>query len=49
MNFENISLALLQSSITGAGLVLAVYALLTPILRTLFEKRAKELKDSCVT
>ncbi|MEM3907070.1 MAG: hypothetical protein QXZ17_09465 [Nitrososphaerota archaeon] len=46
MNVENIALALLQSSITGAGLVLAVYALLTPILRTLFEKRAKELKDS---
>ncbi|MEM2173271.1 MAG: hypothetical protein QXS66_08580 [Thermoproteota archaeon] len=46
MNVENIALALLQSSITGAGLVLAVYALLIPILRTLFEKRAKELKDS---
>jgi len=46
MNIENIALALLQSSITGAGLVLTVYALLTPILRTLFEKRAKELKDS---
>ena len=43
---ENIALALLQSSVTGAGLILAVYALLIPIAGQIFERRAKELKEN---
>lgn len=39
---QEIALALLQASITGAGLVLAVYALIIPLSRRLFEKRADE-------
>ena len=37
--------AILEASITGAGLVLAVYALLTPLSSRIFERRAKLLGD----
>lgn len=36
-------LALLQASVTGAGLVLAVYALIIPIATKLFKSRAENL------
>jgi len=49
---ENLVLVLLQASITGAGLVLAVYALIIPLTKTFFnyrserlEKEVKELKE----
>ncbi len=43
---ENLVLALLQASITGAGLILAVYALLIPVARQIFEGRILELKQA---
>ena len=42
---ENIVLGLLQASITGAGLVLTVYALLIPVARQIFQNRTSELKQ----
>lgn len=42
---QEIALALLQASVTGAGLVLAVYALIIPLSRRLFERRANESLD----
>jgi uncharacterized membrane protein (DUF106 family) len=36
--------AFLEASITGAGLVLAVYALITPISQKIFQKRANKLE-----
>jgi uncharacterized membrane protein (DUF106 family) len=36
--------AILEASITGAGLVLAVYALLTPLSRRIFRRRARMLE-----
>jgi len=49
MLLESHVLALLQASITGAGLVLAVYALIVPLSRKFFGYRAEaiheELKD----
>jgi uncharacterized membrane protein (DUF106 family) len=41
---ETIVAASLEASITGAGLVLAVYALVTPISERIFAKRADRLK-----
>ncbi len=38
---EQIALGILQASITGAGLVLAIYALIIPLTKQLFEWRAK--------
>ena len=43
---QEIVLALLQASITGAGLVLAVYALIIPISTKILESRAKTLFES---
>lgn len=40
---ETVMSALLSASITGAGLVLAVYALITPISDKIFKERAKKL------
>jgi hypothetical protein len=40
---ENLVLTLLQASITGAGLVLAVYALIVPLSRRFFSYRADEV------
>lgn len=37
--------AILQASITGAGLVLAVYALIAPLSRRIFKERAKLLQE----
>jgi membrane protein implicated in regulation of membrane protease activity len=37
-------LSLMQASITGAGLVLAVYALIIPLSRRFFEYRAEEVR-----
>jgi len=37
---ENLVSALLQASITGAGLVLAVYSLILPLTRRIFEERS---------
>jgi uncharacterized protein (DUF2225 family) len=41
---ETIVSALLETSVTGAGLVLAVYALVTPISEKIFTKRADKLR-----
>jgi len=41
---ETIVSAFLETSITGAGLVLAVYALVTPISEKIFTKRADKLR-----
>lgn len=41
---ETIVTAFLETSITGAGLVLAVYALVTPISEKIFTKRTDKLK-----
>jgi len=38
-------LTLLQASITGAGLVLAVYALIIPLSRRFFSYRAEEINE----
>lgn len=38
--------SILQASLTGAGLVLAIYTLILPISEKLFEKRAKDLADT---
>ena len=38
-------LVLLQASITGAGLVLAIYALITPLSRRFFSYRAEDIQD----
>jgi len=40
---ENSVSALLQASITGAGLVLAVYSLILPLTRRIFEERSARL------
>jgi Fe2+ transport system protein B len=37
--------AFLEASITGAGLVLAVYALITPLSQRIFTERAKKLQS----
>jgi hypothetical protein len=42
---ETIVTALLEASITGAGLVLAVYALITPISDKIFKERTKKLES----
>jgi hypothetical protein len=41
---ETVVSAFLEASITGAGLVLAVYALITPISERIFTRRADKLK-----
>ena len=38
---ENLISTVLTASITGAGFILAIYALITPISRRIFEERAK--------
>lgn len=43
---ENFVSALLQASVTGAGLVLAVYTLILPMSRKLFEERSEMLLAS---
>jgi hypothetical protein len=43
---ENTVLALLQASVAGAGLVLAVFALILPTTRRIFEERSKKLLSS---
>lgn len=45
MLLESHVLALLQASITGAGLVLAVYALIIPLSRKIFSYRAKAIHE----
>lgn len=40
---ENLVSALLQASITGAGLVLAVYSLILPLTKRIFEERSTRL------
>lgn len=40
---ENIVSALLQASITGAGLVLAAYSLILPLTKKIFEERRERL------
>jgi len=45
MLLESQVLALLQASITGAGLVLTVYALIIPLSRKIFSYRAEELHE----
>ena len=42
---QEIVLTLLQTSITGAGLVLAFYALIVPLLRRLFEYKVHTIVD----
>ena len=42
---QELVLALLQASITGAGLVLAVYALIIPLSRRFFSFRAGEIHE----
>jgi hypothetical protein len=42
---ETVVTALLEASITGAGLVLAVYALITPISEGIFRKREERLES----
>jgi cobalamin biosynthesis protein CobD/CbiB len=41
----NLVLTLLQASVTGAGLVLAVYALIIPLSDRIFRYRIKEISD----
>ena len=43
---QDFVLSILQASVTGAGLVLAVYALVTPLSRRLFEHSAKMLLEA---
>jgi len=43
---ENFVLALLQASITGAGLVLAIYTLILPLSRRFLEERARMTLES---
>ncbi len=45
---QGIVLALLQASVTGAGLVLTVYTLLLPIIGEVLETRARTLYDKLV-
>ena len=42
---QELVLVLLQASITGAGLVLAVYALIIPLSRRFFSFRAEEIHE----
>ena len=42
---QELVLALLQASVTGAGLVLAVYALIIPLSRRFFSFRAEEIHE----
>jgi len=42
---ENFVLALLQASVTGAGLILAIYALIVPVYRRIFSNRAEGLYE----
>jgi hypothetical protein len=42
---ETIVAAFLETSITGAGLVLAVYALVTPLSQKIFTERANKLNQ----
>ena len=41
---ETVVSTLLATSITGAGLVLAVYALITPLSEKIFKERARKLE-----
>jgi len=41
---ETLASTILTASITGAGLILAIYALITPIARGIFEDRVKLLR-----
>jgi hypothetical protein len=41
---QDFVLSLIEASITGAGLVLAIYALILPLSRTLFEQRVLNLR-----
>lgn len=43
MSIEVLISAILTASITGAGLILAIYALITPISSRIFEKRLERL------
>jgi Sec-independent protein translocase protein TatA len=43
---ENLVLTLLQASITGAGLVLAVYALIIPLYKRIFGYRAEDVYET---
>lgn len=45
----NLALALLQASITGAGLVLAVYALIIPLYKRIFGYRAEDVHETLRT
>lgn len=38
---ETVVSTILQASITGAGLIIAIYALITPIMHKIFEERVK--------
>jgi uncharacterized membrane protein len=42
---ESIVLTLLEASVTGAGLVLAVYALIIPLSNKMFRYRIKEISE----
>jgi len=44
MMTETLASTILTASITGAGLILAIYALITPIARGIFEDRVKLLR-----
>lgn len=41
MMTETLASTILQASITGAGLIIAIYALITPIARRIFEERVE--------
>jgi uncharacterized membrane protein (DUF106 family) len=41
---ENLVLTLLEACVTGAGLVIAIYALIAPISSKIFERRLETLK-----
>ncbi|MGD0160426.1 MAG: hypothetical protein ABSB89_09030 [Candidatus Bathyarchaeia archaeon] len=43
---ENLVLTLLQASITGAGLVLAVFALIIPLYKRIFSHRAEDVYET---
>jgi|GEM_PF-2255927 len=45
MPSETVVSTFLVASITGAGLVLAIYALITPISEKIFRERARKLSD----
>lgn len=43
---ENIVLTLLEASVTGAGLVLATYALIIPLYKRIFSYRAEDVYET---